>query len=333
MQRVAVVGGGLAGLTCAQTLQAGGCEVVVLEKSRGPGGRLSTRRTESAQYDHGAQYFTVRDPQFASFIDGCSKEGVVAIWQPRRQAPARDDTTDHWHVGTPGMSALGRAQARGLTLKTEQRVMSLERRGTQWQLVIDGGQTLDGFDVAVVAVPNAQALPLLSEHAPQWAAALEQSTMQPCWTVMFSTHEALTEFDAGSPSAGAIAWWARNSSKPGRKTTPGRHDWVLQASADWTAEHVNDDKSQVGLALMQAFGALLGCDVDPIEPPMAHRWLYARRTPGMAPLPEPCWSAALGLGVCGDGLNHSRVEQAYLSGLSLGQTILNTLSHHKESHQ
>jgi len=333
MQRVAVVGAGLAGLTCAQTLQAAGCEVVVLEKSRGPGGRLSTRRTESAQYDHGAQYFTVRDPRFASFISECLQEESVAIWQPKRQEPVGDDTTDHWHVGTPGMSALGRAQARGLTVQTEQRVMSLERLGTQWQLVIDGGQTLDGFDMVVVAVPNAQAVPLLSEHAPHWAADLDETPMQPCWTVMFSTSEVLTEFDAGSPSAGAIAWWARNSSKPGRRISAGRHDWVLQATANWTTDHLNDDKSQVGLALVQAFGALLGCDVHPIEAPMAHRWLYARRTPGMAPLPEPCWSPELALGVCGDGLSHSRVEQAYLSGLSLGQTMLSTLSQHKESHQ
>jgi len=332
MRRVAVVGAGLAGLTCAKTLQAAGCEVVVLEKSRGPGGRLSTRRTESAQYDHGAQYFTVRDSRFARFIAGCIQEECVAIWQPKRQEPVRDDTTDHWHVGTPGMSALGRAQARGLTVHTEQRVMSFQRSGTHWQLVIDGGQTLDGFDVVVVAVPNEQAVPLLAEHAPQWASALDETPMQPCWTVMFSTSEALTAFDAGSPSDGAIAWWARNSSKPGRRVTAGRHDWVLQASVDWTAAHLNDDKSAVGLALAQAFGALLGCDVHPIEAPMAHRWLYARRTPGMAPLPEPCWSAALGLGVCGDGLSHSRVEQAYLSGLDLGQTILSTWSHNKENH-
>jgi predicted NAD/FAD-dependent oxidoreductase len=39
-----VVGAGIAGLSAAEVLQARGVTVVVLEKSRGVGGRLATRR-------------------------------------------------------------------------------------------------------------------------------------------------------------------------------------------------------------------------------------------------------------------------------------------------
>ena len=42
--RVAVVGGGIAGLTAASHLARAGCDVVVYETGRGPGGRTSTRR-------------------------------------------------------------------------------------------------------------------------------------------------------------------------------------------------------------------------------------------------------------------------------------------------
>ena len=58
--RVAVIGAGLAGLSCATALQAAGVVVRVYEKSRGPAGRMSTRRGDGWQCDHGAQYFTVR---------------------------------------------------------------------------------------------------------------------------------------------------------------------------------------------------------------------------------------------------------------------------------
>lgn len=318
---VAVVGAGLAGLTCAQTLQSAGLEVVVLEKSRGPGGRLSTRRTDAAQYDHGAQYFTVRHARFAAFIEQRVQDGSVAVWQPRLSSPARHPD-EPWYVGSPGMSALGRAQAKGLDVRVEQRVASLKRIADRWQLFMEDGSVLEGFDAVVVAVPNAQAVPLLREHAPQWADDLSGTPMQPCWTVMLSTQEALTDIDADTPANGPIGWWARNSSKPGRVVTDDRHDWVLQASAQWTQEHLEDDKAAVALTLVEAFGVLTASSVQPLQAPMAHRWLYARRTPGLMAFAEPWWLPNMGLGVCGDGLGHSRVEQAYLSGLGLGQAII-----------
>lgn len=321
MQTVAVVGAGLAGLTCAQTLQRAGCHVVVLEKSRGPGGRLSTRRADWASYDHGAQYFTVRDARFGEFIDACVQSGCVAAWQPRLGVPPRQPD-EAWYVGTPGMSALGRAQGQGLDVRTEQRVASLVRVGEQWRLCLEDGVALDGFDAVVIAVPNAQAVPLVAEHAPDWASALSDTPMQPCWTVMFSTADGLTSLDAATPESGPIGWWARNSSKPGRPVKDGQHDWVLQATAGWTEAHLEDDKVSVGQALIDVFEASVQSKVVPLQAPMVHRWLYARRQPGLAALAQSWWSPTLGLGVCGDGLGHSRVEQAYLSGLDLGQAMV-----------
>jgi len=323
MKAVAVIGAGLAGLTCAQALQAQGLQVTVLEKSRGAGGRLSTRRTDWAQYDHGAQYFTARDPRFVRFIEQRLADSSVARWQPRLAQPV----DDVWYVGTPGMSALGRAQAQGLDLRTEHRVTSLMRRASHWDLALEDGRILGGFDAVVVAVPNEQAVPLLEQHAQTWAADLAQTPMQPCWTVMFSTDQALSDFDAGLPKDSPLGWWARNSSKPARPVMQGRHDWVLQAQAQWSSAHLDLDKTEVAQALIAAFEQVLGAGaIEPLAPAMAHRWLYARRTPELQPLTEPWWHSELGLGVCGDGLSHSRVEQAYLSGQQLADTIMKHVS-------
>jgi renalase len=342
MQRVAVVGAGLAGLTCAQTLKSAGLEVVVIEKSRGVGGRLSTRRAQWAQYDHGAQYFTVRDERFASFVNAGLTNGSVAIWQPRLAKQASDTPSQTWYVGSPGMSALGRAQATGLDVRTEMRVQALVRVDAGWHLAMEDGSHLDGFDAVVVAVPNEQAVPLLEPHVPSWSQQLERTPMQPCWTLMVSTAESLTDLDATLPAQaqgqkqgaqgvrgvrGVIGWWARNSSKPGRPTAPGRHDWVIQATAQWSQANVETAKSDVEQELLQAFAGELGCpEIKPLEPPMVHRWLYARRRQDLAALNEPWWQPQIGLGVCGDGLTQSRVEQAYLSGLRLGQAISDNIS-------
>ena len=46
MTDIAVIGAGMAGLVCAQQLSQAGYSVVVVEKSRGVGGRVATRRLQ-----------------------------------------------------------------------------------------------------------------------------------------------------------------------------------------------------------------------------------------------------------------------------------------------
>ena len=78
---VAVVGAGISGLICARTLADHGLSVVVWEKSRGAGGRMATRRSgEMLRFDHGAQYFTVRDERFQRYVGAWLQDGIVAPW-------------------------------------------------------------------------------------------------------------------------------------------------------------------------------------------------------------------------------------------------------------
>ncbi|MGH8831163.1 MAG: FAD-dependent oxidoreductase, partial [Polaromonas sp.] len=63
-RHVAVVGAGIAGIACARTLAQAGHRVTVFEKNRGAGGRMATRDSEFGGFDHGVQYFTVRDARF-----------------------------------------------------------------------------------------------------------------------------------------------------------------------------------------------------------------------------------------------------------------------------
>lgn len=66
---VAVIGSGLSGIACARELTRAGQQPLVFEYQRSAGGRLATRRFESAAFDHGAQYVTVADPGFRQIIE------------------------------------------------------------------------------------------------------------------------------------------------------------------------------------------------------------------------------------------------------------------------
>ncbi|EXI81308.1 MAG: Dehydrosqualene desaturase [Candidatus Accumulibacter sp. BA-94] len=108
--RVALIGAGIAGLSCAAQLQQAGLEVSLFDKSRGAGGRMSTRRGDGWQCDHGAQYFTARHPDFRAEVARWQQAGVAALWAPRLwlfdgDSPAGRESTVERFVGSSALSA------------------------------------------------------------------------------------------------------------------------------------------------------------------------------------------------------------------------------------
>ena len=63
-ESVAVVGAGLAGLSCAQVLRNAGVNVQVFERSNGVGGRCATQLWQGHLVDTGVQFFTAQSGDF-----------------------------------------------------------------------------------------------------------------------------------------------------------------------------------------------------------------------------------------------------------------------------
>lgn len=68
MYDVLVVGAGITGLTCARLLRDRGARVLVLDKGRAPGGRLSSRRLDDAVLDTGAIALHPEDADTAAML-------------------------------------------------------------------------------------------------------------------------------------------------------------------------------------------------------------------------------------------------------------------------
>ena len=341
-QHFAVIGAGMAGVACARTRVQAGHRVTLLEKSRGFGGRMSTRQTEFGSFDHGAQFFTVRDRRFERAL--ATVPGTVQAWNPTTvrvldelgqvmaAAPAPRET--HW-VATPGMNALVRAWARPLadgSLSAEvllnTRVTRIETdriHADRWQLRTEhpGGelQVLGGFDQVVLAVPHPQALDLLqaSDLAPQLQKSLGAVEVAPCWTLMLAFPQAMQpdlpsfgpHWHAARSEHHRICWLARESAKPGRGAI---ERWTVQASPRWSARHLEDDAERVTAKLLKGFAEITGIRATPSHA-AAHRWRFAQTR---RPLGQPFLrDTGLGLSVCGDWCLGYRVEDAFISGLDL----------------
>jgi renalase len=308
----AIVGAGMSGVACADALSAAGHSVALFDKGRGAGGRMATRRLQTSlgevTIDHGAQYFTARDPAFKNLVHEWQALGAVAPWPPAGP--------DAW-IGVPGMNALVKRMVSSQVVAWEHLVTGLIRRPGGWWAMGDNGET-GPFDAVVLALPAEQAANILALHDFAMTRVALTARSQPCWTGMFVFDRPLHGVPTVLRDAGAIAWAARNSAKPGR---PRPESWVVQASAAWSGARLEDPPTQISTLLLAALAEAAGVTLPTPVAATAHRWRYALSAgTGDGAL----WNSDLRLGVCGDWLLGPRVECAWLSGRLLAQLCLAT---------
>ncbi len=309
---VLIIGSGLAGLTAATILTEKGKSAIVLDKGRGPGGRMSTRRMGEARCDHGAQYFSTKTADFQNFIKKAEAAGAVKNWTPAHL----DDDHSRW-VGANGMNSLPKFLAKNLTVKTSQRVVRLEQNNG-WIAYTESGDQFSG-KALVIAIPAPQALDLLKNSGldlPESLAALRQIEYYPCLAVLARLDRA-----SALPAPGSlafenheIAWMADNFQK-GISPEP---TLTIHASPAFSQAHLDGDLQAAGAKLLELAKPQLG-DAEVLDF-QVHRWRYSLP---YQRFPEPFFKAETEFPMLfgGDGFGMGNVEGAFLSGLAIGKAV------------
>jgi len=308
-ETIAIVGAGIAGLLLARALKERGAYVVVLEKSRGLGGRLATKRVGAAVFDTGAQYFTGKSERFAAMVAEWAAAGVVAPW-PGASA--------HRWIARPSMNALGKFLADGVDVRREAKVLTVQREHGGWELTIEN-QPPTRAERLVLTAPLPQSLALLQgggvELPRELAKELAALSYHPCLALLLTLGGAsAVPVEGVALTNGPVRWIADNTQKG---ISPGAAGAVtVHLSPAFAAEHFAKTETELAAMVLPGIADWLGAPVVNVA---LQRWKFSEPVASFA---QRCvWLPELGLGLAGDSLGGPRVEGAALSGLELADRM------------
>ncbi|QSJ17412.1 NAD(P)/FAD-dependent oxidoreductase [Nostoc sp. UHCC 0702] len=337
MTDVAVIGAGMAGLVCAQQLNQAGYSVIVVEKSRGLGGRVATRRLHETWADHGACYLKPKGELLGNFVELLRDRHILEVWtdtvyQLKPNSELSQNSAPRY-VAPAGMSAIAKFLAPGLDILQNQRVVAINQTPeNSWRLTLESSFEELTAKALVLAIPAPQALMLLaplgeSVLGKEFLANLSSVEFYPCISAIAGypmTVRSLPHWKALNFVDDAVLGWIGFDSS--KRPNPQQPVFVLQSSANFAQLHLeSSDLQPVAQEMLQHAADSLGLPwLATPEWLQVHRWRYAFPS---RPWQEAVLSASTSLPLvcCGDWCGGNLVEGAMLSGLAASVEINNQL--------
>ncbi|MEM1223675.1 MAG: FAD-dependent oxidoreductase [Verrucomicrobiota bacterium] len=314
---VLIIGAGISGLLCATELQRAGYSVRVIDKGRGVGGRMATRRMAHARFDHGAQYFTVRDKRFQAYVDEWLEAGIIREWfrtMPQDTNPAGYPR----YRGLHGMTDVPKYLASSLDVHSGEQVVDLARSDGIWIAQTSSGRIYTGFQI-VVTVPLPQAISLLSTSGLNWAGAdlpaLRDIQYEKglATLVLLDGPSGIDQPGGLKIDDGPLSWIGDNQQKG---ISPASCAVTLHATSEFALEHWDSSDELRGPLMIEAAKNFLASDVVNYT---CHRWGF---TTPINHWHEPYFqNPGLKMILAGDAFGGPRVEGSALSGIQAGQCL------------
>lgn len=322
-KNLAIIGAGISGLTLGQRLKD--CwNVVVYEKARGVGGRMSTRHANSFDFDHGTQCFTARTPQFQNYLKPYIEEKIVGEWKGKviNLKIGKETTTRLWSeqhlVANPNMNSLCKILAKGIDIKIMTEVAPLvEKSSNKWVLYDVFGNKLGEHDWVVSTAPPEQTSKLFG-NVQLIDSPFDYVKMQACYSLMIGLDRPWEqEWIAAKVHNNPIKWISINSTKPSRNKNLTAI--VAHTRNNWAEARINQDIKNLQTTLVKHFEEITDISCKEADYIATHRWKYAivkeTQKPGFY------FNYEHKIAASSDWASTSRIEEVWLNATGLANYL------------
>ncbi|MFT5657714.1 MAG: renalase [Gammaproteobacteria bacterium] len=327
---IAIIGAGLAGLTCGTALKGLVSKVKIFEKNIFPGGRVSQFKAGTYEFNHGAQYFTVSNPLFWNIVAGWQNNGIVRtmdgwIVELQKGQINNSDVATQRFVGKPRMQTIAENLSSNCDLVTSSNISEIEKQDDgSWRLFNERGDYVGAFDIIIIATAAHQVASLCRDIV-EISAPADNVDMTTCWAGMFAFESRLDiPYDAAHVLDSPLSWISRQQ-------VTGQQDgadcWVLHASPEWSQQYAASFRGRVMHALLDAFWEATDLtDVKSVASSV-HCWKHA--SPINPINQDSLFVESQAIGACGDWCTAPRIEGAVLSGFSMADRIMKFINRPK----
>lgn len=325
MDSAIIIGAGISGLTCARILKNFGLSVTILDKSRGVGGRMATRRSESvidstkeALFDHGAQFFTIRDQRFSDFVEKWQSIEIVKEWC-RGFFPNAEDGHPRY-IGKNGMTSAPKYLSADLNILLNSKVKSISNIAAKWSVLTEAGEKFTA-DAVILSPPIPQSLQILDNGGvklPETIRSdLESITYEPCIAILVEIDGPSNLPDPGGIKINdSIVRWVCDNHKKGISAEV--NTITIHSSAEFASDYWDSNSDDIARILLNEISELIGSTVLKTQ---VHKWRYTT--------PINTYKNTFLVGIenaplifCGDAFGGPRVEGAFISGLETAEHLI-----------
>lgn len=309
-QRIAIIGAGASACFFSYLLRHTKHQISIFEKSRGIGGRCSTRRHEKyGTFNLGAQFFTGKNPRLAQYFQELQAHGLIEKlpqsvgYFPENGSSEAALMRDRF-IGTPGMNSFLKYWSSKVELSFGAHVTDLSYDAGFWRIKTKD-QEFTEYNACVLTLPYPQGQAIWQKNS---KLALPQAQMFPCFALMLVSSEAKLLWERAFLKDPVLAWYACSPFQGSSMK------WTVHASADWSAKHLEAEPEWIQAQMMERLYSKL--EIKPeVHFRQLHRWRYASSKCNSNQ--NFIWDSSCRLAYIGDWLAGGRVEGAMESAFGL----------------
>ena len=321
MNKISIIGSGFSSAVLSKNLKEK--NVLIFDKSRGPGGRSSTRRVEHVGvFDHGLQFICPKKKEFKLFLKqhltSFVKEwdGEFILFEDNKKIEKKK------YIGKSGNNDFVKKLISS-SVHYQKELLSIEKKDKKWLLEFKDNSKQE-CEKLILTIPLEQCQKII---APLNLDFKIIGSMEPNLTVMIGFDKSLGisangfKFEKNS----ILGWAANESSKIRSENNPNLELWTLQSSLFFAQKKFQDYRSNkeevINLMVGELFNLFNIKNANIVHKDI-HGWLYAFKKENFSQ--KFYWNEEINLGICGDWMCGSKAEDAWSSASALADQINNS---------
>jgi hypothetical protein len=314
-----IIGGGISGLMAATKLVENNIDVLVLDKGRRAGGRISTRESGNLRFDYGAQAIKSGSEEFDTFVRSWKDAGILELCNYHEDGDSDFPLSEYYCVKN-GIARLPIYLANRLNLESGCRITGLSIEKNRWAALSSENRSYRA-DSLIMTPPSPQILEIIDVSdiglPDEIHSSLKKIKYEKCITLLADCilSDKLKARGFFRPDNSAIALVVNNHGK-GVSASPGA--LTIQTNSEFSEEYwdLEDDELiekiiDYGRGYFKHIGGYL----------RIHRWRYSRAV-NSCPDPFLITHDPGLIAFAGDGFSGEGIEGAAISGIRAAEAII-----------